>query len=98
MTPGTPDENIQILDPKLVEVILAFKMSILPTVANKIGANLTESLILSAVCRKLGFTDDTFVLAGSEQQRKDLADAEKTLMQFVETRFKNYQAERAKEP
>lgn len=91
-TPTTPGDSkdVELLDPKLVSVILAFKKAILPTLAEKLDLILGESLIMSAVDRMLGFTDDTFVQVKTEQQQKNLAEAEKTLMKHLETRFHEY--------
>ncbi|KAF3761021.1 hypothetical protein M406DRAFT_358446 [Cryphonectria parasitica EP155] len=94
-TPGpsaTPEgsREVELLDPKLVNVILSFKKSILPTLAEKLDPLLGESLIMSAVDRLLGFTDDTFVQSKSEQQKQHFAEAEKALMKHLETRFGEY--------
>lgn len=91
-TPATPDasKDAELLDPKLVSVILTFKKAILPTLAEKLDLILGESLIMSAVDRMLGFTDDTFVQVKTEQQQKNLAEAEKALMKHLETRFHEY--------
>ncbi|CAN8106410.1 unnamed protein product [Discula destructiva] len=98
-TPATPsgDEAVQLLDPKLVQVVMKFKKSILPTLAVKLNANLAECLILSAVNRKFGLTDNTFVQAKTDQQRKNYEEAERALMQHLETRFNQYRNDRANE-
>lgn len=94
-TPGTPappdsSQDVELLDPKLVTVILSFKKAILPTLAERLDHLLGESLIMSAVDRLLGFTDDTFVHAKTEQQQKNFAEAEKALMKHLETRIQEY--------
>lgn len=96
-TPGTPDDckDAELLDPKLVAVILAFKKRILPTLAGKLDLNLAESLIMSAVDRMLGFMDDTFIHVKTEQQQKNLAEAETALMKHLETRFHEYMRTRS---
>lgn len=96
-TPATPDgsKDIELLDPKLVTVILTFKKAILPTLADKLDLILGESLIMSAVDRMLGFMDDTFIHVKTEQQQKNLAEAEKALMKHLETRFHEYMRTRS---
>lgn len=91
-TPAASDsaKNVELLDPKLVNVILAFKKTILPTLAEKLDSILGETLIMSAVDRMLGFTDETFVIVQTEQQQKNLAEAENALMKHLETRFHEY--------
>lgn len=91
-TPAPPDgsQDVDLLDPKLVTVILSFKKAILPTLAERLDHLLGESLIMSAVDRLLGFTDDTFVHAKTEQQQKNFAEAEKALMKHLETRIHEY--------
>lgn len=98
-TPGTPanedSKDVELLDPELVALVVKFKKAILPTLAEKLDPILGESLIMSAVDRMLGFTDDTFVYVNTEQQQKNLKAAEETLMQHIETRFHVYLKDRA---
>lgn len=91
-TSATSDgaKNVELLDPKLVSVILAFKKTILPTLAEKLDSILGETLIMSAVDRMLGFTDETFVIVQTDLQQKNLAEAENALMKHLETRFHEY--------
>lgn len=83
-------KDVQLLDPKLVTLILSFKKTILPTLVGRLGQLLGESLVISAVDRLLGFTDETFVQAKNEQQKQHFHEAEKALMMHLETRFKEY--------
>lgn len=78
------------MDPKLVDVILSFKRSIVPTLDIKLGVQVAESLTLSAICRVLGFTDKTSVWTKRAQDQKNFADAEDALMHFLEIRLKTY--------
>lgn len=94
-TPGTPApaesrKEVELLDPKLITLILSFKKTILPTLADKLGMLLGESLVMSAVDRLLGFTEETFVQAKNDQQKQHFSEAEKALMMHLETRFKEY--------
>lgn len=88
-TPGGADD-VELLDPKLVQVILNFKRVILPTLEKKLDSLLGESLIMSAVDRLLGFTSDTFVQSKNDVQKANFAEAEKALMNHLETRFAEY--------
>lgn len=96
---ATPESSrdVQLLEPKLVELILNFKSSILPTLAGKLNALLGESLIMSAVNRQLGFTDESFVETTTELQKKNFAEAENTLMLHLETRFNQYRRDRERD-
>lgn len=87
--------DVQLLDPKLVNLILSFKKTILPTLVGRLGSLLSESLVMSAVDRLLGFTNDTFVQAKNEQQKQHFEEAERALMMHLETRFKDYVRNRA---
>lgn len=89
-TPVSDKKDVQLLDPKLVTLILSFKRTILPTLVGRLGLLLGESLVMSAVDRLLGFTDETFVQAKNEQQKQHFQEAEKALMMHLETRFKEY--------
>lgn len=96
---ATPEvvRDVQLLEPKLVELILTFKSSILPTLAGKLNALLGESLIMSAVNRQLGFTDKSFVETTTELQKKNFAEAENTLMLHLENRFTQYRKDRERD-
>lgn len=94
-TPASDKKDVQLLDPKLVTLILSFKRTILPTLVGRLGLLLGESLVMSAVDRLLGFTDETFVQAKNEQQKQHFHEAEKALMMHLETRFKEYVRNRA---
>ncbi|KAJ4395964.1 hypothetical protein N0V93_000180 [Gnomoniopsis smithogilvyi] len=96
---ATPESvrDIQLLEPKLVELILNFKSTILPTLAGKLNELLSESLIMSAVNRQLGFTDESFVETTTELQKKNFAEAENALMSHLETRFNQYRRERERD-
>lgn len=83
-------KDVQLLDPKLVAVIMAFKRTILPTLVGRLGSLQGESLVMSAVDRLLGFTDETFVQAKNEQQKQHFHEAEKALMLHLGTRFRDY--------
>lgn len=96
---ATPESvrDVQLLEPKLVELILNFKSTILPTLAGKLNELLSESLIMSAVNRQLGFTDESFVETTTELQKKNFAEAENALMSHLETRFNQYRRERERD-
>lgn len=96
---ATPENvrDVQLLEPKLVELILNFKSTILPTLAGKLNELLSESLIMSAVNRQLGFTDESFVETTTELQKKNFAEAENALMSHLETRFNQYRRERERD-
>lgn len=96
---ATPEivRDVQLLEPKLVELILNFKSTILPTLAGKLNELLSESLIMSAVNRQLGFTDESFVETATELQKKNFAEAENALMSHLETRFNQYRRERERD-
>lgn len=96
---ATPEtvRDVQLLEPKLVELILNFKSTILPTLAGKLNELLSESLIMSAVNRQLGFTDESFVETTTELQKKNFAEAENALMSHLETRFNQYRRERERD-
>lgn len=89
-TPPNDKKDVQLLDPKLVALIMNFKKTILPTLVERLGLLLGESIFLSAVDQLLGFTDESFVQAKNEQQKQHFQEAEKALMMHLETRFKDY--------
>lgn len=89
MTPADGDE-VQLLDPKLIQVVFHFKRYMLPTLETKLGSLVGETLILSAVNRLLGFTDESFVRSTSDVQKADYAQSEKMLMMHLEARFAEY--------
>lgn len=94
-TPTSDNKDVQLLDPKLVTLILSFKTSILPTLVDRLGLLMGESLVVSAANRLMGLTDETFVQAKDEQHKQNLNNAEKTLMTHLETRLKDYARNRS---
>lgn len=89
-TPADDKKDVELLDPKLVALIMNFKKTILPTLVERLGLLLGESIFLSAVDQLLGFTDESFVQAKNDQQKQHFQEAEKALMMHLETRFKDY--------
>lgn len=91
--PGTPapDANdVQLLDPKLVEVIQQYKNLSQQVLTPQVGKLQAEILVMSAVNRVLGFTTETIVPHTDKNQRLGLREAEDALINSLRPRIDTY--------
>ncbi|KAK7723174.1 hypothetical protein SLS63_008947 [Diaporthe eres] len=91
--PGTPapDANsVQLLDPKLVEVIQQYKNLSQQVLTPQVGKLQAEILVMSAVNRVLGFTTETIVPHSSQNQKLGLREAEDALINSLRPRIDTY--------
>jgi hypothetical protein len=91
--PGTPAPNVdsvQFLDPKLVEVVKQFKELSHTVLKPQLGALLAEILVMSAVNRVLGLTNETIVPPTTHNTKLGLTQAEDALINSLRPRVDNY--------
>lgn len=91
--PGTPAPNVnsvQLLDPKLVEVIRQYKELSRQVLTPKVGLLQAEILVMSAVNRVLGFTTETIVLQTAQTAKLGLKEAEDALISSLKPRIDAY--------
>ncbi|KAL1874904.1 hypothetical protein Daus18300_003445 [Diaporthe australafricana] len=96
-TPSTPvpdSTDVQLLDPKLVEVIQQYKTLSQQVLAPKVGQLQAEILVMSAVNRVLGFTDDTIIPRTTQSTKLGLREAEDALISSLRPRIDMYIRER----
>lgn len=92
--PGTPvagaPKDVQLLDPKLVELVQQYKKLSMDIIIPRVGPARGEILIMSAINRVLGFTDESIMSYKGEKNKEHLVDAEKALMQSLKHRIDTY--------
>lgn len=86
---GTP-KDVQLLDPKLVELVQQYKKLSMEIIIPRVGAARGEILIMSAINRVLGFTEESIMSYKGEKNKEHLVDAEKALMQSLKHRIDTY--------
>lgn len=97
--PGTPApdaNNVQLLDPTLVEVIQQYKRLSQQVLIPQLGRLQAEILVMSAVNRVLGFTTETIVPQNAQTAKIGLKEAEDALINSLEPRINAYL--RSKQP
>lgn len=93
-TPVPDATDVQLLDPKLVEVIQQYKTLSHQVLAPKVGQLQAEILVMSAVNRVLGFTDDTIIPRTTQSTKLGLREAEDALISSLRPRIDKYIRER----
>ncbi|KAG8168856.1 hypothetical protein KVR01_001605 [Diaporthe batatas] len=87
----TPDvDNAQLLDPKLVDVIKQYKELSQQVLKPQLGPLHAEILVMSAVNRVLGFTEETIVPQTAQNTKLGLKEAEDALMNSLRPRIDSY--------
>jgi hypothetical protein len=81
---------VQLLDPKLVELVQQYKKLSMEIIIPRVGAARGEILIMSAINRVLGFTEESIMSYKGEKNKEHLVDAEKALMQSLKHRIDTY--------
>jgi len=84
-----PDSRV--LEPKLVEVLTAFKTQWVTTLKGNLGQEKSEALLLSVLDRGLGFTEVSIMHPGSAAEKKEFEDAENLLVPLVKRHIEEYQ-------
>lgn len=83
-------KDVQLLDPKLVELVQQYKKLSMEIIIPRVGTARGEILIMSAINRVLGFTDESIMSYKGEKNKEHLVDAEKALMQSLKHRIDTY--------
>ncbi|ROV87175.1 hypothetical protein VMCG_10661 [Cytospora schulzeri] len=82
--------DVQLLDPKLVELVQQYKKLSMDIIIPRVGAARGEILIMSAINRVLGFTEESIMSYKGEKNKEHLVEAEKALMQSLKHRIDTY--------
>ncbi|ROW13370.1 hypothetical protein VPNG_05535 [Cytospora leucostoma] len=83
-------KDVQLLDPKLVELVQQYKKLSMEIIIPRVGLARGEILIMSAINRVLGFTDESIMSYKGEKNKEHLVEAEKALMQSLKHRIDTY--------
>lgn len=87
----TPDaNNVQLLDPKLFEVIQQYKKLSQQVLVPQLGQLQTEILVMSAVSRVLGFATESIVPQNAQTAKIGLREAEDALINSLRPRIDAY--------
>lgn len=89
-TPTPNGDNAQLLDPKLVDVIKQYKELSQQVLKPQLGPLHAEILVMSAVNRVLGFTQETIVPKTAQNMKLGLTEAEDALMNSLRPRIDSY--------
>ncbi len=80
----------QLLEPKLIEALAAFKAGWVETLKPKLGQQKAEALLLSAIDRVLDFADKSIMHPASDMERLEFEDAENLLMPLIRKQVEEY--------
>jgi hypothetical protein len=83
-------DNVQLLDPKLIDVIKGYKALSHQVLKPQLGPLQAEILVMSAVNRVLGFTTETIVPQTAQNAKLGLKEAEDALVNSLKPRVDNY--------